>query len=148
MSNVDTVDLEHKVHQWCNKISRAAIPHTWAFGVGSNGLTTEYWPGVALNNVVRDKILDIILQDTDTSYKMRIEIMDEVCDYIAAVVYEKNFPDRVLETTEGGQMLSLDKLAAYVGDVYSVQYHDRLQIGSKISQRLNKEAQPTVKNKM
>lgn len=148
VNTIDVVEVEQKIHHWSNVISRAAIPHKWTFGVGTRGSATEHWPGIAVNNTVRDKMLDIILTDSEIPFRTRIEIMDEACDYIASVVHEKNFPDRVMDKMDGSQALCFTKFAEYIYDVYSVHYHYRLNIGKAISQRLSEESKNTAKNKM
>lgn len=151
MNNLDLQELEQKIHQWSNTIGNASVPHGWVFAVGFDDTVHERWPGLSLPDVVIEKMVDIILDDkVDTPLRARMEAMDEVCTYIAKVVAEKNFPERVLIKEPGRDKPKLDfqKLADYIQDVYFVNMHTRSRIQNVLTAHINAEAQRSSKNKM
>lgn len=151
MNNVDVLDLEQKIHQWCNIIGHAAIKKGWQFTVGFENTAPTQWRGLALHRVMADKMIKIILDESiPTPIRARIEIMEESCKYIASLVHDFNFPEHVIEpqrdSTHGS--LNLEKLADYLSEVYSIELFNRSEIENVLSSHLSGEVKNAVKQKM
>lgn len=149
MNNVDMLDLEQKIHQWCNLISHASIKQGWQFSVGFENTAPAQWRGLALHSVLANKMIQILLDESSpTPIRTRIEIMEESSKYIANVVCDCNFPEHIMEKKSGSSALSLEKLEDYLAEVYSVELFNRSEIQNVLSVHLSGEMKSVVKQKI
>lgn len=150
MNNVDMLDLEQKIHQWCNMISRAAIKRGWEFTVGFDNASSSQWKGLALHNELAAKMLQVVLDDDNqTPVRTRMEVMEESCKYIEQIVQDCGFPDRVFEKHNQTQgVINLSGLADYLLEVYAVELFHRSEIQKAFSDHVNAEVKSVVKQKI
>lgn len=150
MNNVDLLDLEQKIHQWCNMISRVAIKRGWEFTVGFENSSSSQWKGLALHNVLAVKMLQVVLDDDDsTPVRTRMEVMEESCKYIEQIVQDFDFPDRVFEKYNQTQRnINFTYLAEYLLEVYAVELFRRSEIQKAFGDHLNAEVKNVVKQKI
>lgn len=151
MNNADMLDLEQKIHQWCNMISRAAIKRGWGFTVSFDNVpSSSQWQGLALHNELAAKMLQVVLDDDNqTLVRTRMEVMEESCKYIEQIVQDSGFPDRVFEKHDQSQeVINLSGLADYLLEVYAVELFHRSQIQKAFGDHLSAEVKNVVKQKI